>query len=127
MVTMIPRGPAGHLAAYIKACDCLVIPSRQESIPVVFSEAIQMGIPMLVTDTGDMGTLAREHGLMDPVPPEDADALASAMRAFADDSAEFKRLFSAARTELLRMFDPEMIVDRFLAAVSEGSSPREAD
>jgi hypothetical protein len=126
-VTMIPRGPASHLAAYMKACDCLVIPSRKESIPVVFSEAIQMGIPMLVTDTGDMGTLAREHGLMDPVPPEDADALARAMRAFADDGAEFKQRFSAARPELLRMFDPEIIVDRFLSTVGGGSSTREAD
>ncbi|HEX7265779.1 MAG TPA: glycosyltransferase, partial [Candidatus Dormibacteraeota bacterium] len=116
-----------HLAAYMKACDCLVIPSRKESIPVVFSEAIQMGIPMLVTDTGDMGTLAREHGLMDPVPPEDIDALATAMRAFAGDTAEFKRRFSAARPELLRMFDPETVVDRFLSAVAGVSPKREAD
>jgi glycosyltransferase involved in cell wall biosynthesis len=86
-----------------------------------------MGIPMLVTDTGDMGTLAREHGLMDPVPAEDADALAGAMRAFADDSAEFERRFSAARPELLRMFDPETIVDRFLSAVGEVSQTREAE
>jgi glycosyltransferase involved in cell wall biosynthesis len=127
MVTMIPRGPASHLAAYMRVCDCLVIPSRKESIPVVFSEAIQVGIPMLVTDTGDMGTLAREHGLMDPVPAEDADALAGAMRAFADDSAEFERRFSAARPELLRMFDPETIVDRFLSAVGEVSQTREAE
>jgi glycosyltransferase involved in cell wall biosynthesis len=127
MVTMIPPGPASHLAAYMKACDCLVIPSRRESIPVVFSEAVQMGIPMLVTDTGDMGTLAREHGLMDPVPPEDIDALARAMRAFADDPAALKRRFDAARPKLLRMFDPEIIVDRFLSVVGPGSSTREAD
>jgi glycosyltransferase involved in cell wall biosynthesis len=116
-VTMVPRGPASRLAAYMKACDCLVIPSRRESIPVVFSEAVEMGIPMLVTDTGDMGTLAREHRLMDPVPTDDVEALANAMRAFADDPPGHKQRFDAARPELLRMFDPEIIVDRFLSAI----------
>jgi glycosyltransferase involved in cell wall biosynthesis len=117
MVTMIPRGPASLIAAYMEACDCLVIPSRRESIPVVFSEAVQMGLPMLVTDTGDIGTLAREHELMDPVPTEDVEALARAMRAFADDPARHKRRFDAARPELLRIFDPESIADQFLAAI----------
>jgi glycosyltransferase involved in cell wall biosynthesis len=117
VVTLVPRGPAAQLVAYMKACDCLVIPSRKESIPVVFSEALQAGIPLLVTDTGDMGTLAREHRLMDPVPPADAEALARAMRAFASDPAAHRERFEAARPDLLRIFDPEAIADHFLSAV----------
>jgi glycosyltransferase involved in cell wall biosynthesis len=117
VVTVVPRGPASQLVAYMKACDCLVIPSRKESIPVVFSEALQAGIPLLVTDTGDMGTLAREHGLAPPVPVADPAALAEAMRAFAADPEGHRQRFEAARPKLLEIFDPEAIADHFLSAV----------
>jgi glycosyltransferase involved in cell wall biosynthesis len=117
IVTMVPRGSAAQLAAYMKACECLVIPSRKESIPVVFSEALQVGIPLLVTDAGDMGTLAREHHLAAPVPAADSEALAEAMRAFAANPAEYRRRFDAARPELLKIFDLEAIADHFLSAV----------
>ncbi|HXM72004.1 MAG TPA: glycosyltransferase [Candidatus Dormibacteraeota bacterium] len=117
MVTMVPRGPATQLVAYMRACDCLVIPSRKESIPVVFSEALQAGIPLLMTDTGDLGTLAREHHLMHPVPAGDPAALAEAMRTFAVDPAAHRQRFEAARAELLKIFDVEAIADHFLSAV----------
>lgn len=117
VVTVLPRGPASQLVAYMKACDCLVIPSRKESIPVVFSEALQAGIPLLVTDTGDMGTLARAHHLTPPVPADDAAALAEAMRTFAADPAAHRLRFDAARPELLKIFDQEAIADHFLSAV----------
>jgi glycosyltransferase involved in cell wall biosynthesis len=117
IVTMVPRGSASQLVAYMAACDCLVIPSRKESIPVVFSEALQVGIPLLVTDAGDMGTLARAHRLATPVPVDDPVMLADAMRAFASDPGAERQRFEAARPDLLRIFDPEAIADRFLSAI----------
>jgi glycosyltransferase involved in cell wall biosynthesis len=64
------------------ACDCVVIPSRSESIPLVLSEALQAGKALLVTDVGDMGKLVRSHGLGEVVPKEDARALAAALRRY---------------------------------------------
>jgi glycosyltransferase involved in cell wall biosynthesis len=116
VVTMVPNPPNELVASYFASCDCLVIPSRSESLPVVFSEAVQAGIPLLVTDTGDMGRLARKHGLMPPVPPEDAVALAEAMRQFAADPAGQRRRFEEARPGLLDIFDLDAGADRFLAA-----------
>ena len=116
VVTMVPSPPNELVASYFASCDCLVIPSRSESLPVVFSEAVQAGIPLLVTDTGDMGRLARKHGLMPPVPPEDAVALAEAMRQFAGDPAGQRRRFEEARAGLLDLFDLDAGADRFLAA-----------
>ena len=54
--------------SWLAACDCVVIPSRMESIPVIFSDALQMGRPLIVSDVGDMGSLLREHpaGLVVP-------------------------------------------------------------
>lgn len=70
---------AGTVVSYLKACDCLLIPSRMESIPVVLSDAVQMGVPLIVTDVGDMGCLLREHPAGRVVPPDDSDALCQAM------------------------------------------------
>jgi len=118
MVTMLPPATTATVASYLASCDCLVIPSRSESLPVVFTEAVQAGIPLLVTDAGDMGRLARRYGLVPPVPPEDPDALAAAMRAFAADPAGQRRRFDEARPALLELFDLDAGVDRFLAAFS---------
>lgn len=39
----------------------LVIPSRIESIPVIFSDALQMGTPVVATPVGDLGELITAH------------------------------------------------------------------
>jgi glycosyltransferase involved in cell wall biosynthesis len=69
--------------SYLAACDCVVIPSRMESIPVIFSDALQMGKPMIVSDVGDMGRLLRERPAGLVVPTEDSAALCDAMIAMA--------------------------------------------
>jgi glycosyltransferase involved in cell wall biosynthesis len=101
----------------MKACDCVVIPSRMESIPIVFSEALQADVPLLVTDVGDMGKLARDHGLAEPVPPDDAAALASAMDEFARDVARQRARYETARAGLLKLFDIGATADRYLASL----------
>ena len=75
---------------------------------------------MLVTDVGDMGELARRHGLAAPVPPADAAALAAAMSAFIQDRAGQVARYSKARTELLGIFDIGAIADSYLAAIESG-------
>lgn len=109
--------PADVVAAYMAASDCLVIPSRMESIPIVFSEALQAGIPMLVTDVGDMGELARRHGLASPVAPGDAEALASAMRDFVVHLEEQRGAYRVAREGLLSIFDLQATADRYLTTI----------
>ncbi|MBI2951142.1 glycosyltransferase [bacterium] len=51
------------VAAHLKACDLLVIPSRSEGLPVVFHEAMQAGTPVAATDVGDLGPVIREYGV----------------------------------------------------------------
>jgi len=108
------------LSGYMHACDCLVIPSRNESIPAVFSEALQAGIPLLVTDVGDMGELAREHGLAAPVPAADVAALAAAMERFAREPKAGAEAYEAARRDLLATFDVGAAADRYLAVTGAG-------
>lgn len=116
-VTLLSSQPGAVVAGYMSACDCLVVPSRMESIPIVFSEALQARIPMIVTDVGDMGMLAREHGLAEPVAPGDAVALASAMEAFARGREDLTRSYQAAREGLMAIFDLGSTAERYLAAI----------
>jgi glycosyltransferase involved in cell wall biosynthesis len=65
--------------SYLSACDCVVIPSRMESIPVILSDALQMGKPLIVSDVGDMGELLRRIPAGIVVSPNDSKALCRAM------------------------------------------------
>lgn len=53
--------PRNKLEQLMSEADCLVIPSRNESIPYVLSEGAKKGLPLIVTDVGDMGKLLRSY------------------------------------------------------------------
>jgi len=105
------------LASLYQSSDCVVIPSRSESIPLVFSEALNFGKELVVTDVGDMGALGRQYEAAEVVPPENLIALKEALE---------KKILSRKNPrkegkigELLKLFDIETSVDRFLADYKE--------
>ncbi len=67
------------VAELLGNADCLVIPSRSESIPLVLSEGLAAGLPLIVSNVGDMGFLAEKYNLGYVVPAEDAEGLADAL------------------------------------------------
>jgi glycosyltransferase involved in cell wall biosynthesis len=75
---------AQEMAGYLRAADCLVIPSRIESVPVLLGDAAQAGLPIITTDVGDLGRLVRQFDVGTVVPAHDPDALARAMRLFSE-------------------------------------------
>jgi len=104
------------LASLYKSSNCVVIPSRSESIPLVFSEALRFDKELIVSDVGDMGTLGRQYGVAWVVPPENIVALEEIMKkraALKDDEKEKRN--EAKSEELKRLFDIETSVERFLA------------
>jgi len=78
-VRVLGRISDRDLAHELDACDCVVIPSRSETIPIVLSEALQFGKRLIVTDVGDMGYIVRQYRLGEVVPAEDVEALQLAM------------------------------------------------
>lgn len=50
------------VAEFLHETDYLLIPSRSESIPVVFSEAMQMQCPIIATPVGDLPLLHQQYG-----------------------------------------------------------------
>ena len=78
------RGSAttGQLKQAYQRNDCLVIPSRSESLPLVFSEAMQFQLPVIVTDVGDMKYFVETYHAGTVVTPESIEALRQGMESF---------------------------------------------
>jgi glycosyltransferase involved in cell wall biosynthesis len=110
---------AQRVASLLAAADAVAIPSRSESIPLVLSEAIQMGAPLAVTDVGDMGLLVRRFGLGAVAPPDQPAAFAVALgRVLAVGRTAYAARLAAAS----RMFDLDMVVARLEEALQRAAS-----
>ena len=99
------------LASYLRAVDAIVIPSRAEALPVIFTEAARVGTPAVVTDVGDLGALAREYGTAIVVAPDNKDALAQGLLQMA--RAE-KSEFQKGMPRLLEKFDLGRAAEKLL-------------
>ncbi len=100
------------VVSHAKACDALVIPSRMESIPLVLSDALQLGKPVIVSDVGDMGELIRENPAGLVVPPADETALAAAIQEFAGSAAS---VYDEQVRALASRFDLRAVCERLVA------------
>jgi glycosyltransferase involved in cell wall biosynthesis len=109
-VRIVGKVSTGLVAAYIRQADCVVIPSKSDSIPLVFSEALQMGTPLIVTNVGDMGHLTKKFGLGKVVPVGNAKRLAQAMIEFAGE----KKNYTGNMSEALKLLDIEEAVDDYV-------------
>lgn len=99
-------------AAMLRA-DWLLIPSRIESIPLIFSDAMKLGLPVVSAPVGDLGTLVAAAPACGRVasaadPHAFATALASALQT---DSS----LYSAGVTDRAARFDLGAIATRIMA------------
>jgi glycosyltransferase involved in cell wall biosynthesis len=91
------------------AGDLFVLPSRFEGMPLALLEALEAGLPCLVTDVGENAALV-EHGTTGwVVPPGDPAALADALRRLLDDPAGLRRMREAARRRAGAHGDREMV------------------
>lgn len=115
-VTLTGTVSDNTLGLYYSSCDCIVIPSRSESIPLVFSEALRFNKELIVTDVGDMGLLGRRYGAAGVVPPEDPVALKEMMKKKMKCEGQGGDGEGVAkREELKHLFNIETSVERFLA------------
>lgn len=108
--------------AEILRSDFLLIPSRIESIPVVFSDSIKLRTPVISMPAGDLKDLvALDCGILSP--SIDAEGLATAIRtALSEDASRFHAgLERASQAFSLK----EHIVPRLLEELVEGSVPDE--
>ncbi len=113
----------GHLAgdALVRRfyeADCIVIPSRSESMPVTLSEGLQAGKPFIVADVGDPAAIVSRYGLGQVVPASCPERLAHAMQRFMERPHDlfFDR---SGQREALALLDISQSARRFSEVVEE--------
>jgi hypothetical protein len=114
-VGLVPREVA---AAYLRACDAVLIPLKRTSqieitLPGKIFEAAAMGKPIIVSAEGASAELVRRYGAGLVAPPEDAGALADAIRRLAKEP-ELREQLSQGSLALARDFDRERFAKMML-------------
>jgi glycosyltransferase involved in cell wall biosynthesis len=96
-VAVLGAVPPERIIELYLASDVFVLASRFEGYGMALAEAIAHGLPVVSTRAGAIpDTVPRETGLL--VPPDDAAALAQALRHLIGDHVERRRLAANART-----------------------------
>lgn len=103
----------------LSECACLVLPSYQETAPMVIQEAMASGVPVIASnicgipfqvDDGKTGFL---------VPPGNADAIADQLRKLLFDSTARELFGAAAREKAEREFRAEAVAHRTIEVYKE--------
>lgn len=115
-VRVLGRISDADLELELARCDCVVIPSRSESIPIVLGEALQFGKRLIVTDVGDMGHIVRRYRLGEVVPPRNVKALSLAMHRAATGTP-CTNFDPEGWREASQLFDTNAAVERLAASV----------
>lgn len=68
------------LQALLRRADWLLIPSRSDSIPLVFSEAMRQNLPIAAAEVGDLKHLVTTYKVGVHFAPQNPDAIAAALR-----------------------------------------------
>lgn len=97
-------GKIEDLPSHLLSSDIFVLPSRSEGFSNALIEAMAAGVPSIATDVGgNAEALAHgKSGLI--VPPEDAEALATAICSVLDDPALREQLSAGARRAVQENF-----------------------
>jgi glycosyltransferase involved in cell wall biosynthesis len=105
-----------RLAELHANADLFVLPSRFEGYGMAFAEAIAHGLPVIGTTAGAIpDTVPDGAGIL--VPPDDADALAQALRHLMTDFSEREKLAAAARAAAARLPTWRQSAELFARAV----------
>jgi len=93
-------GHVADIAAIWRQAHIAVLPSRREGLPKSLLEAASCGRPIVATDVPGCREIARNDVNAILVPPDDAPALAAALRRLADD-VELRHRFGAAGRQMV--------------------------
>jgi glycosyltransferase involved in cell wall biosynthesis len=103
-VTFLGWLPSPKMHDLFAASDVLVLPSRNEGLPMVIVEAMASGLAVISTPVGSISDAVLEgvNGLL--VPPKDVGALATALATVIEAPEVCRRMGREGRNLYLRKF-----------------------
>lgn len=104
------HGFRDDLPRVLPAADVVVLPSRNEGMPIALIEAMALGLPIVATAVGGVPDLiaAGAHGLL--VPPHDPLSLAFALARVLTDLSLARELGAAARSRAEERYSLDRVV-----------------
>jgi glycosyltransferase involved in cell wall biosynthesis len=112
-------GFVSDVPQFMTQLNLFVLPSRSEGLGLVLIEAMAAGLPVVATQVGGIPEVVvhGETGLL--VPPEDAGALAAAIRQVLADPALAARMGEAGRIRAAACFSAERMAEQTVALYRE--------
>lgn len=107
-------GKRSEVAECLAASDAFVLGSNWEGNPLAVMEAMAAGLPVISTAVGGVPELVKcgEHGIL--VPPEDCDAMTSAMQWVLDRPESRVAMGNAARKRAVEAFGMERMAEGYV-------------
>ncbi|MCA1704458.1 MAG: glycosyltransferase family 4 protein, partial [Actinobacteria bacterium] len=104
---------ASEVAELLGTAHVLTLPSRYEGQPMTILEAMARGLCVVASAVGGIPELVEEGASGVLVPPDDVDALATALCTVINDHEMRNRLGDAALDRARQTFDVDVIWRRF--------------
>jgi glycosyltransferase involved in cell wall biosynthesis len=117
-------GPRARVAPWLDAADVLVLPSREEGMPVAAIEAMMRGRPVAGTRVGGTPEVVRDGMTGVLVAPEDPKALAGCLGDLLRDGDRRRRLGEQASAAARAGFTVERMAEATLREYRTVLAPR---
>ncbi|MFW2335390.1 glycosyltransferase family 4 protein [Ilumatobacter sp.] len=120
---LVPNDP--RLVELYRTSDVFALPTLAETFGIAAAEAAASGLPVVATDVGGLPDIVCDGVSGFTVPPNDADALATALQRLTDHD-ERRRLGTAARRHAVERLDAATNAHRLMELVdlAAGAEPR---
>ena len=104
-----------EIADELSKTNCLLVTSKQETAPMVISEAMAAGKPVVAMDVGGIRYMVQDGVTGYLVPPGDTQAMAERVVRILEDETLRRTMGEAARKEALQRFHPDLVARKTLA------------
>jgi glycosyltransferase involved in cell wall biosynthesis len=106
-------GPRSDVGALLATMDAFCLPSRYEGLPLSVLEAMQAGLPCVVTAVGGVPDLITDGETGVLVRPGDPESIAGGLRRVLGDAAVAQRIGTAAAAHVERTASPAAVAARY--------------
>lgn len=124
VVALRGRASETEVAQYMANADCLVIPSRNESLPLVLLEAAKSALPAVATDVGDCKRLISKYKIGYVAEAENPESLTRAMKKALLQGKTFKKALLRNLKKVESDYNLNAAVDILLEATNTFATPQ---